>query len=186
MARPEEQADPEGQHPDRRSGPLYIVFVRVAHGVDFGSDAAEVPLRASEFTGVRSEEGEVMDRWKSPIDIEFFTQEFSMKILDDETGAVVKACMDMGINIDKDELLKALRYDRRQYEKGYFDGIRARDDEIVRCKDCVHRPKGTNKHDLEFPDYVCPCQCDDFWYSWMPKDDWFCANGERRDDAEVH
>ena len=20
------------------------------------------------------------------------------------------------------------------------------------------------------------------WYSWMPKDDWFCANGERRSD----
>ena len=20
----------------------------------------------------------------------------------------------------------------------------------------------------------------DYWYSWMPEDDWFCANGERR------
>lgn len=27
-----------------------------------------------------------------------------------------------GINIDKDELIKALRYDRRQYERGYADG----------------------------------------------------------------
>lgn len=51
--------------------------------------------------------------------------------------------------------------------------------EVVRCKDCKHRPKGTDRHDLEFPDYVCPCQCEDYWYSWMPKDDWFCADGER-------
>ena len=56
---------------------------------------------------------------------------------------------------------------------------------IVRCKDCIHRPTGDQyKHNLEFPDsdYKCPCQCEDFWYSWMPKDDWYCANGERRTD----
>ena len=35
--------------------------------------------------------------------------------------------------------------------------------------------------DIEFTDYVCPCQCDDGFYNWMPKDDWFCANGERRE-----
>lgn len=55
---------------------------------------------------------------------------------------------------------------------------------VVRCKDCKHRPKGTGaNHDLEFPDYVCPCQCtEDGWYSWKPKDDWFCADGERREE----
>lgn len=55
--------------------------------------------------------------------------------------------------------------------------------EIVRCKDCKHRPieNGAN-HDIEFPDGRCPCQCEEtysHWYSWMPDDDWFCANGER-------
>lgn len=54
--------------------------------------------------------------------------------------------------------------------------------EVIRCKDCMHRPTGTGvNHDLEFPDYVCPCHCEDYWYSWMPDDDWFCADGERRD-----
>lgn len=54
--------------------------------------------------------------------------------------------------------------------------------EVVRCKDCKHRPKGTGaNHDLEFPDYVCPCQCEDYYYSWMPKDDWFCRDGERKE-----
>ena len=52
---------------------------------------------------------------------------------------------------------------------------------VIRCKDCKHRPKGTGaNHDLEFPDYVCPCQCEDYYYSWMPKDDWFCKDGERK------
>lgn len=55
--------------------------------------------------------------------------------------------------------------------------------EVVRCGDCIHKPRGTrNKHDMEFPDDICPCQCEDYWYSWMPYDDWFCANGERRED----
>lgn len=51
--------------------------------------------------------------------------------------------------------------------------------ELVRCKDCIHRPK-KKKDYLEFPDGVCPCQCDDDWYDWMPDDNWFCGNGDRK------
>lgn len=79
-----------------------------------------------------------MDRWKSPIDLQMFEESFATKILEDQTGCVVKTCVRMGVNVDKDELVKALAYDRGQYEKGYADGIRARDSEIVRCKDCKH------------------------------------------------
>lgn len=72
-------------------------------------------------------------------------------------GEIYKAVMDVGVNVDKEELLKALQYDREQYQKGYKD----RDDQIVRCKDCrknmmcemtIHKPE-----------------------------DWFCADGERRE-----
>lgn len=54
--------------------------------------------------------------------------------------------------------------------------------EVVRCKDCRYKPVGTGcNHDLEFPvHYKCPCECDDYWYSWMPKDNFFCGNGERK------
>ncbi len=56
--------------------------------------------------------------------------------------------------------------------------------ELVRCKDCKHRPTIDGKYehgfDLEFPTNKCPCECDDGYYSWMPKDDWFCPNGERK------
>lgn len=53
--------------------------------------------------------------------------------------------------------------------------------EVVRCKDCKHRPTGESRDDLEFPDDKCPCKCEDYWYSWKPSDNWFCGNGERKD-----
>lgn len=61
-------------------------------------------------------------------------------------------------------------------------------EEIVRCKDCKHRPadpenKGAGPS-LVFPDEICPCRIDDDWYSWMPDDNWFCAEGERRDEND--
>lgn len=60
---------------------------------------------------------------------------------------------------------------------------------VVRCKDCKHRPIDRREEynkmtgfGLEFPDSYCPCQCEDGWYNWFPGDDWYCANGERRND----
>jgi hypothetical protein len=42
-----------------------------------------------------------------------------------------QATMQTGISIDKDELVKALRYDRDQYDKGYSDGIQAFAERLV-------------------------------------------------------
>lgn len=59
--------------------------------------------------------------------------------------------------------------------------------QIVRCKDCKHRPEepeggADNGFDYIFPDNVCPCKCDgDEWYSWRPSDNWFCPKGERKE-----
>ena len=90
----------------------------------------------------------------------------------------------MGKIVDADELYAAFRrdimgglnYDRILREAKPVDAV-----PVVRCKDCKHRPTGTNRDDLEFPDDKCPCQCEDFWYSWKPSDDWFCGNSERKD-----
>lgn len=59
---------------------------------------------------------------------------------------------------------------------------------IVRCKECKHRPIKPDDYNpittdgfaLEFPDEKCPCQCSDGWYSKYPDDDWFCADGDRK------
>lgn len=60
--------------------------------------------------------------------------------------------------------------------------------QVVRCKDCKYRPErlkegGGEGFNLEFPDdnFKCPCHCDDGWYNWMPDDNWFCGNGERKE-----
>ena len=73
-----------------------------------------------------------------------------------------------------------------------FIGVIRRQPELVRCKDCKHRPKidkgdvenyTANGFSLEFPDdFECPCRCEDPYYSWMPKDDWYCGNGKRREE----
>ena len=89
-------------------------------------------------------------------------------------GEIYKAIMHVGVNVDKDELLKALAYDRNQYQKGYED----RDAEIVRCKDCKHKVDTVDDYNYESE---CPCHCSgDRYYSWVPDDDWFCPRGERR------
>ena len=65
-----------------------------------------------------------------------------------------------------------------------FIGVIRKQPELIRCKDCKHRPtidgEYENGFDVIFPDMRCPCQCDDGWYNWMPKDDWFCNFGEKK------
>ncbi len=58
--------------------------------------------------------------WNSPIEmlVGTITNEMDSK-LDD---AIVTAVQKVGIRVDKEELVRALKYDRDQYCKGYFDG----------------------------------------------------------------
>ena len=87
-------------------------------------------------------------------------------------GEIYRAVMNIGVNVDKDELVKALEYDRNQYQKGYKD----RDDQIVRCKDCKHRERRIcNNIEL--------WECNHIRYELVKcgvTDNWFCADGERR------
>ena len=45
--------------------------------------------------------------------------------------------------------------------------------ELIRCKDCKFNPKLDRRS-------KCPCNCCDSYYSWIPDDNWFCADGERK------
>lgn len=59
---------------------------------------------------------------------------------------------------------------------------------VVLCRDCKHRPYSsepgkTSGFAVEAPDRECKCPCfnpDDGYYSWIPADDFFCADGDRR------
>ena len=96
--------------------------------------------------------------YKSPIDIIMSDMRMTME------GDIYKAVQNVGINVDKDELIKALKYDREQYQKGYED----RDAEIVRCKYCVLR-------------FTEECALHDQAFPINKGDDWFCADGKRKE-----
>lgn len=87
--------------------------------------------------------------------------------------SVVSAISDLGVSVDKDELVRALQYDREQYEKGYRDGYRTAKEEIVRCKDCKHWWKKNE---------VCthPKCCDSFLAVVEAPPEHFCGYGERK------
>lgn len=57
--------------------------------------------------------------YESPINIYYgeIQQQIENEIMKSVTG--------VGVHVDKEELLAALRYDRGQYEKGYQDGLNA-------------------------------------------------------------
>lgn len=93
-----------------------------------------------------------------------------------------------------DYLISKGRNDEQKPVSHFADNLReyigtdlpSAEPEIIRCKDCKHRPldgEDTQGSGIEFPDEICPCQCEDFWYSWRPDDDWFCAYAERRTDG---
>lgn len=43
----------------------------------------------------------------------------------EEDALVATVTREVGYKVDKDELIKALKYDRHQYEKGYYEGLHA-------------------------------------------------------------
>lgn len=91
-------------------------------------------------------------------------------------------CNDMGATIDWCQNYPHLNFDCEKCER-YIEKNFVR---VVRCKDCKHKPSGDGaNHNVEFPDEICPCQCEDSWYSWVPKDNFFCAWGERKEDEQL-
>lgn len=59
--------------------------------------------------------------YKSPI--ELLIRDVQHQIIERENEQVYRAAVQVVPNIDKDELLRALAYDRGQYQRGYLDGL---------------------------------------------------------------
>ena len=74
--------------------------------------------------------------YKSPIEI--LMTDIQHQIDEHLDEQIYKAVVSVGINVDKDELIRALKYDRDQYSKGYSDGRASAMDSIVRCENCAH------------------------------------------------
>lgn len=103
-----------------------------------------------------------------------FDYEAPIKIIMQEMQAqrknqVYQAIQNIGVDVDKEELLKALSYDRNQYEKGY----RAAKSEIVRCKDCKYYTMNTE---------ILGNVCNRLFTVFPMESDDFCSYGERKDE----
>jgi len=96
--------------------------------------------------------------YQNPIEV------FQTQMQSQIEGEIYKAVMKVGINVNKEELLKVLQYDRDQYQKGYAD----RDSEIIRCKDCRH----FDGEGCSNGNSIC--------YQYATRPDWYCADGERK------
>ena len=93
-------------------------------------------------------------------------------------GEILKAVHLVGVAVDRDELIRALRYDREQYQKGFDD---AREDAVVvtRCKDCEHWDDDPDTYGSDYgPKGKCMKS-----FEMMRADD-FCSYGEPRETAQ--
>lgn len=89
----------------------------------------------------------------------------------------------VGIDVDKEKLLIVLKQDseryREAYAKGYDTGYEERDEKIIRCKDCKYwLPMNRFHQDYHHGRGECELNC------WVKDSNWFCADGERRDDDD--
>jgi hypothetical protein len=60
--------------------------------------------------------------YKSPINV--IAGYVNTEIVKQEEAIILNEVRDVGVTVDKNELIKALQYDRSQYEKGKSDGIK--------------------------------------------------------------
>lgn len=61
--------------------------------------------------------------YKSPIEITQVADAIYRQQEEARNKAVYSAVLKYGIGVDEEELIKALKYDRGQYKKGYDDGF---------------------------------------------------------------
>ena len=100
-------------------------------------------------------------------------------VLQEQENTIVKAVQKVCVNVDKDELKKALAYDRNQYQVGFaagkLKGYEIATKEIVRCGECKYRYKEG--------DNVVTNHCL-LNHNHVQSDDWYCADGERKENDE--
>lgn len=104
------------------------------------------------------------DSWESPFSVEI--KEISKTLNDELENQVIAVVCEAGIMVDKEELIKALNYDRNQYEKGYTDACKTRV-EVIHCRDCTYHSGSYCHYKYSYGAYV--------------RDDHYCGYAEREE-----
>lgn len=63
--------------------------------------------------------------YEPPVTLSFKQKEVSCHCNEELDNIIVEYIHEVGIDVNKDELIKAMQYDRNQYDKGYQDGYEA-------------------------------------------------------------
>ena len=85
-------------------------------------------------------------------------------------GDLVKTVFKLGFDVDEKELMKALNYDREQYQKGYKDGRGS----LVRCRECTIKKAVPHKDGIV---WRCPHRTGEV------KMEGYCESGVRADGS---
>lgn len=88
--------------------------------------------------------------YKSPVEI-YANDPIVRDVAREKDKWVVKSIQSLGINVDKDELIKALKYDRDQYNQGYMAG---RMHEREECEMLPDYERAEDLMQIE-PDFAC-------------------------------
>ena len=87
--------------------------------------------------------------YESPVNLIF--QDIERQIVQTQEQTILNAISKCDVVVDKDELIKAINYDRNQYSKGYKDGV---DDVLDKIRAEIEQRKknssGEPNRDLAF------------------------------------
>ena len=71
----------------------------------------------------------VFNMYECPVKFNF--SDIKMQTVKQQENEVYMTVQKCGVDIDKEELIRALQYDREQYEKGYEDAVRQVKEDII-------------------------------------------------------
>ena len=114
--------------------------------------------------------------YESPI--ELLISDIRHQIIEQQDEQIYQAVMEIIPNINREELLKALAYDRDQYDRGYEDGRRDALKELLRCRECRFNVANKDDDPLDETDYS-DVTCSYFMTDGMCGNDYW-SRGERR------
>lgn len=94
------------------------------------------------FEGKKYKVSDVFDKmvYQPPVVINTIYDDIATKIKEDTDTYICKTIRHMGIEVNKEELIKAINYDRGQYEKGFRDGVKACQKEWIMVDDALPEP----------------------------------------------